>query len=69
MPKSRTQLAAIRAPTADVAREAGHAPQSPLKAIRAKPGNRAGNFAARRYLGAVADCISTNSFSQKGSRP
>ena len=31
MPKSRTQLAAIRAPTADVAREAGHAPQSPLQ--------------------------------------
>ena len=33
---SRTELAAVRQPTADVAREAGHAPVSPLKAIRAK---------------------------------
>ena len=36
MPKSRTELAAIWPPTADVAREAGHKPQSPLRAIRAK---------------------------------
>ena len=36
MPKNRTELAAIWPPTADVAREAGHASQSPLKAIRAK---------------------------------
>ena len=36
MPKTRTELAAIWPPTAEVAREAGHAPQSPLKAIRAK---------------------------------
>jgi len=33
---TRTELAATWPPTADVAREAGHAPQSPLKAIRAK---------------------------------
>ena len=30
------QLAAIWPPTSDVAREAGHGPQSPLRAIRAK---------------------------------
>jgi hypothetical protein len=35
-PKSRTELAAIWPPTSDVAREAGHKPMSPLKAIRAK---------------------------------
>jgi hypothetical protein len=36
MSKSRTELAATWPPTADVAREAGHRPQSPLRAIRAK---------------------------------
>ena len=36
MPKTRAELAAIWPPTADVAREAGHKPKSPLKAIRAK---------------------------------
>jgi hypothetical protein len=36
MPKSRTELASVWPPTSDVAREAGHRPQSPLKAIRAK---------------------------------
>ncbi len=35
-PKSRTALATIWPPTSDVAREAGHRPQSPLRAIRAK---------------------------------
>ena len=34
--KSRTELAAIWPPTSDVAREAGHNAQSPLRAIRAK---------------------------------
>ena len=34
--KSRTELAAIWPPTSDVAREAGHTPQSPLRAIRDK---------------------------------
>ena len=33
---SRTELAAIWPPTAEAAREAGHEPQSPLRAIRAK---------------------------------
>jgi hypothetical protein len=33
---SRTEPAAIWPPTADVARGAGHKPQSPLRAIRAK---------------------------------
>jgi hypothetical protein len=33
---SRTELASVWPPTADVAREAGHEPVSPLKAIRAK---------------------------------
>jgi hypothetical protein len=42
-------LAVIWPPTSDVARETGHRPQSPLRAIRAKPGTRAGNFVARRY--------------------
>jgi hypothetical protein len=32
----RTELAAVWPPTSDVAREAGHKPQSPLRAIRAK---------------------------------
>jgi hypothetical protein len=36
MSNSRTQLAAIWPPTAEAAREAGHEPQSPLRAIRAK---------------------------------
>ena len=36
MPKSRTKLAAIWPPTAAVSREAGHKPQSPLRAIRDK---------------------------------
>jgi hypothetical protein len=36
MSNSRTQLAATWPPTADVAREASHGPQSPLRAIRAK---------------------------------
>jgi hypothetical protein len=34
--KSRTELAAIWPPTADVASTVGHAPMSPLKAIRLK---------------------------------
>ncbi|UPT98886.1 hypothetical protein J4G48_0012890 [Bradyrhizobium barranii subsp. apii] len=34
--KSRTELAATWPPTAAVAREAGHTPVPPLKAIRAK---------------------------------
>ena len=33
---SRTELAAIWPPTASAAREAGHKPQSPLRAIREK---------------------------------
>ena len=33
---SRTELAAVWPPTASVAREAGHKPQSPLQAIREK---------------------------------
>jgi hypothetical protein len=33
---THTELAAIWPPTADVSREAGHKPMSPLKAIRAK---------------------------------
>jgi hypothetical protein len=49
MPKNRTELAAIWPPTSDVAREAAHRPKSPLRAIRAKPGTRAGNFVTRRY--------------------
>jgi hypothetical protein len=36
MSKTHTQLAAIWPPTSAVLREAGHAPMSPLKAIRAK---------------------------------
>jgi hypothetical protein len=36
MSNSRTQLAAIWPPTAAAAHEAGHGPQSPLRAIRAK---------------------------------
>lgn len=36
MTKARTELAAIWPPTSDVAREAGHKPVSPLKAIREK---------------------------------
>jgi hypothetical protein len=32
----RTELASVWPPTAEVAREAGHEPMSPLKAIRAK---------------------------------
>ena len=36
MTKTRTELAAIWPPTSAVAREAGHKPQSPLRAIRAK---------------------------------
>ena len=34
--KSRTELAAVWPPTANVAHEAGHKPQSPLQAIREK---------------------------------
>ena len=34
--RTRTQLAAIWQPTSDVTREAGHTPQSPLRAIRNK---------------------------------
>ena len=49
MTKSRTELASARPPTSDVAREAAHRPKSPLRAIRAKPGTRAGNFVTRRY--------------------
>jgi hypothetical protein len=40
---------AIWPPTSDVARGADHRPQGPLRAIRARPGTRAGNFVARRY--------------------
>jgi hypothetical protein len=36
MTKTRTDLAAIWPPTSGVAREAGHKPQSPLRAIRDK---------------------------------
>ena len=36
MPKNPAELAATWPPTAAVAREAGHRPQSPLRAIRAK---------------------------------
>ena len=36
MTKTRTRLAAIWPPTAEASREAGHAPMSPLKAIREK---------------------------------
>jgi hypothetical protein len=36
MPKNPTELAATWPPTAAVAREAGHKPQSPLRAIRDK---------------------------------
>ena len=36
MTKSRTELAVIWPPTAAAARQAGHAPQSPLTAIREK---------------------------------
>jgi hypothetical protein len=36
LPKSCTELAAVWPPTADLARAAGHAPMSPLKAIRLK---------------------------------
>ena len=36
MPKNRTELAAIWPPTSAIARQAGHKPQSPLRAIRAK---------------------------------
>ena len=36
MTNTRTKLAAVWPPTAAVAREAGHKPQSPLKAIREK---------------------------------
>jgi hypothetical protein len=36
MTKTRTRLAAIWPPTAETSREAGHAPMSPLRAIRAK---------------------------------
>jgi hypothetical protein len=49
MPKFKTELAAIWPPTSDVERGADHRPQNPLRAIRAKPGTRAGNFVARRY--------------------
>ena len=42
-------LSVIWPPTSDVAREAGQRPQSPLCAIRAKSGTRAGNFVAHRY--------------------
>ena len=34
--RTRTQLAAVWPPTAEVARAAGHKPMSPLRAIRAK---------------------------------
>jgi hypothetical protein len=36
MSNSKTRLAAIWPPTAEAVREAGHKPQSPLRAIRAK---------------------------------
>jgi len=36
MTKTRTQLASVWPPTAKVSREAGHKPQSPLRAIREK---------------------------------
>jgi hypothetical protein len=36
MSKSRTELAAIWPPTAEVSRAAGHEPMSPLRAIREK---------------------------------
>ena len=49
MPKIRAELAATCSLTAQVEREAEHKPQSPLRAIRAKPGTRAENFVARRY--------------------
>ena len=36
MSKSRTERDAVWPPTAEIARQAGHTPASPLKAIRAK---------------------------------
>ena len=52
MPKSRTELASVWPPTADVAREAGHKPQSPLRAIRANvliaPATRSARFGFAR---------------------
>ena len=60
--KSRTELAA--------ARKAGHKPRNPHRAIRAKPGTRAGNFVARRYRvhPAFADLIATLAGLGEGSR-
>jgi hypothetical protein len=36
MSKTQTELASVWPPSADAAREAGHTPMSPLKAIRTK---------------------------------
>ena len=63
-------FAAIWPPTAAVSREAGHRPQSLLRAIRAKPGTRAGNFVARRYRvhPAFADLVADLAVLGTGSR-
>ena len=57
MPKSRTELASVWPPTADVARAVGHRPQIPLRAVRAKccsvvvrkPETRAGQYLRSRF--------------------
>jgi len=48
-PIAHASLATISPPTSAAPQQAGHKPQSPLRAIRAKPGTRASNFIARRY--------------------
>jgi hypothetical protein len=53
--RSRTELAAVWPPTAEVAHEAGHHRQSPLKAIRAKCIDcSGGSFAEARRCEAIS---------------
>ena len=59
MPKNRTELAAICPLTAQVAREADYRPQSPLRAIRAKPGTPADTPNSNRELRARRTRVAT----------
>jgi hypothetical protein len=54
--KTRTELAATWPPTADVARDAGHQPQSPLAAIRAKCVDCSGGSPSEARRCEAVDC-------------
>ena len=70
MSKSRTELASVGPPIADVAREAGHQRQSPLLAIREKCIDCSGGSLLRRASARLlpARCGRSGQVSTRGWR-